>query len=77
MFSVQELRSSTEKELLQELGRARKDLLKIRINVKTKHDKNSSKVKKSRRYVSQISTMLKELKREEQSKELENLKTRA
>lgn len=59
MFSIQELNSSTEKELFLELKKSRNDLLKVRINVRTKHNKDTSKVKKMKRYVAQILTALK------------------
>ena len=64
MLSVQELRSSTVKELLQELETVRKDMLKVRINVKTKHEKDTSKAQKTKRYIAQILTILKEAKEE-------------
>jgi len=44
-----------------ELAKARKETLKVRINLKTKHDKDISKAKKVKHYVAQILTMLKEL----------------
>ena len=59
MLSIQELRSSNKKELLLELAKARKETLKVRINLKTKHDKDLSKAKKAKRYVAQILTVLK------------------
>lgn len=65
MYSIQELRSSTKKELLQELEKSRAEILKIRINVKTKHEKDRSKVKKIKRYIAQILTILKEIADEE------------
>ena len=69
MLSIQELRSSTKKELLHELSKAHKEMLKVRINVKTKHDKDSSKSKKSKYYIAQILTVLKEIEKEEESKQ--------
>ena len=68
MLSIQELRSSTQKELLQELSKRQGELLKIRISVKTKHEKDSSKVVKMKRYVAQLKTSLNELSREEEAK---------
>lgn len=65
MLSIQELRSSTNKELLLELEKSRKDLVKIRIHVKTKHEKDSTKVTKAKRYVAQILSVLKSLEKEE------------
>jgi len=66
MLSIQELRSSNKKELLLELAKARKETLKVRINLKTKHDKDLSKAKKAKRFVAQILTMLKEIETGEQ-----------
>ncbi|MBU1017820.1 50S ribosomal protein L29 [Patescibacteria group bacterium] len=60
MLTIQELRSSTEKELLQELVAARKNTLKTRVNTKTKHEKDIAKVQKAKCYVAQILTVLKE-----------------
>jgi len=60
MLTIQELRSSTGKELLQELSKARKESFKIRINVKTKHEKDISKAKKMKHYIARILTAIKE-----------------
>lgn len=64
MPTIQELRSFTTKELLQELDKARKELLKVRISVKTRHEKDTSKVKESKRYIAQLLTALVEAKKE-------------
>jgi len=69
MFSIQELRSSTKKELLLELAKSRKESMKIRINLRTKHEKDSSKGGKMKRYVARILTILKEIESEEKPKE--------
>ena len=68
MLSIKELRSSTRKELLQELESARKAWLKIRVSVKTKHEKNLSKKGVSKRYIAQILTIIKEIDTEEAGK---------
>lgn len=73
MLSIQELRSSTKKELLNELSNARKEMVKIRISVKTKSIKDSSSVAKQKRYISRIKTALKELEIEEMIKTAEKL----
>ncbi len=70
MFSIQELRSSTIKELLQELEKARKGAQKTRINIKTKQEKNGSKAKKTKHYVAKILTVLKEVEAEEAKKKV-------
>ena len=66
MYSIQELRSSTKKELLLELAKARKENLKIRVSLKTKHEKDSSKAEKLKHYVAQILTILTEIKDEKE-----------
>ena len=65
MQTNQELKSSTKKELQRELQEARETMMKKRITVKTKHDKNASSVSKQRKYVARIKTALKELEFEE------------
>ncbi len=67
MLSIQELRSSSKKELLLELQKARKEMLKIRINLKTKHEKDTSKARKEKRMIAQILTLLKEFDKEPSS----------
>jgi len=69
MLSALELRSSTHKELLEELRNARKEVMRVKIGVKTKHLKDSSLVIKQRRYISQIKTILKEMIIEEMVKD--------
>lgn len=65
MLSIQELRSSTKKELLKELSVAQGEMQKIRIGVKTKSIKDSSLVTKQRKYIAKIETLIKELDLEE------------
>ena len=65
MLSIQELRSSTKKELQQELKNARSEMLRVKIGVKTKNLKDSSLVSKQKRYIARIITALKELELEE------------
>lgn len=65
MLSIQELRSSTIKELLQELDKMRKEMVKVRLTLRTKHDKDLSKAKKTKRYIAQLLTILKEAEAEE------------
>ena len=80
MLSIQELRSSTKKELMLELQKARKEMLKIRINLRTKHEKNTSKAQKTKHYLAQIFTVLNEIKEdvkaEKPSTETKTLKKR-
>jgi len=63
MLSIQELRSSSKKELQPELQKARATLLKVRISLKTKHEKDTSKSRKAKAYIAQILTMLKQLEK--------------
>lgn len=65
MLSNQELKSSTRKELAKELDEAREMLMKKRITVKTKHEKDTSAVIKQKKYIARIMTALKELELEE------------
>lgn len=65
MLTYQELKALTRKELLKELTDARETLMKKRITVKTKHEKDSSAVKKEKTYVARVNTALKELDLEE------------
>jgi len=65
MLSNQELKSLTRKELLKELEESREALMKKRITVKTKHEKDTSAVSKQKRYVARLMTALKELDLEE------------
>ena len=67
MLSIQELRSSTKKELLLELAKVRKEMLKIRINLRTKQEKNTSKAKVTKHYIAKILTILKDIKDEVKS----------
>jgi ribosomal protein L29 len=69
MFSNQELRTSTKKELLRELAEAHEMMLKKGITVKTKHDKDSSSISKQRKYVARVKTAIKELELGEMVKE--------
>ena len=73
MLTIQELRSSTKKELLEELKNARSEMLKVKIGVKTKNAKDSSLVSKNKKYVARIMTALKELELEEMVNKAEEL----
>lgn len=64
MFSIQELRSSTKKELQMELEKSRKEMLKVRINLRTKHEKDTSKALKTKTYIARILTVMKDIKDE-------------
>ncbi|MBU0577604.1 50S ribosomal protein L29 [Patescibacteria group bacterium] len=73
MLSIQELRSSTKKELLKELESARTEMVRVRIGVKTKHLKDSTFVSKHKKYIAQIKTILKELDLEEMIEKATNI----
>ncbi|MFH1012638.1 MAG: 50S ribosomal protein L29 [Candidatus Peregrinibacteria bacterium] len=64
MLTIQELRSSTLKELRQELASAQKELQHLRISVRTKNQKDISLVSKQKHYVARIQTLLKEIELE-------------
>lgn len=65
MQTYQELKSLTKKELLLALGEAREELLKRKMTVKTRHEKDSSAVGKQKRYIARLLTVLKEIEIEE------------
>lgn len=65
MLTLQELRTIKRPELLKELETARQELLKVRIGIRSGHEKNTSKSVNTRRYVAHIKTALKELELEE------------
>lgn len=65
MQTYQELKSLTKKELLLALQEAREELLKRKITVKTRHEKDSSTVLKQKRYIARLLTALKQIEIEE------------
>ena len=65
MQTYQELKSLTKKELLLALQEARQELLKRKITVKTKHEKDSSGVLKQKRYIARLLTALKQVEIEQ------------
>ncbi len=67
MLSIQELRSSNQKELSLELEKFRKEMVKIRISLKTKHEKDTSKAGKTKRYIAQVLTFMNGLGKEKAS----------
>ena len=75
MLTIQELQSSTIKELQDELSKSRAEFVKIRVGVRTKHTKDTSLVKKQKRYIAQILTLLKEAQIEELISTAKNIKS--
>jgi ribosomal protein L29 len=65
MLSYQELKSMTRKELLKELDDAREAMMKQRITVKTKHNKDTSTISKQKKFIARLKTALKEIELEE------------
>jgi ribosomal protein L29 len=65
MLSIQELRSSTLKELLQEHNTTQKDLVETTIRLRSKHEKDSSSKGKKRRYLALVKTIIKEVELDE------------
>jgi ribosomal protein L29 len=78
MLSLQELRSSTLKELTTELLNARKQKTQLHLTLRSKHEKNSSLSKKSGRYIARILTIMRAVREEEnqQNKKPVNQKER-
>ena len=60
MLTLQEIRSSTKKELLHELVTLQKNVVPLRMGIKTKHQKDTSLAQKHKRCIAQILTVLKE-----------------
>ena len=69
MLSAQELQSSTQKELMQELQSAQSEMQRIRLGVTTNNIKDSSLASRQKRYVARIKTILRELELEALVKE--------
>ncbi len=65
MLTLQELQSLTRKELLQELEKASKELAHLRISVRTKNQKDTSLVFRTKQMIARIKTQLKEMDLEE------------
>jgi len=60
MKTVEELKKLATAQLLEELNEAQKALFKIAFEAKSGHAKNTHDVPKSRKYVAQIKTIVKE-----------------
>lgn len=73
MLTTQELKASTLKELLKELQSALLKLQELRIGVKTSHLKDTSAIKKQKRYVARILTVIKEIELDELVKQATEL----
>jgi ribosomal protein L29 len=69
MLTIQEIRALSKKELLLELQKARKEMLKVRINLKTKHDKDTSKSRQCKVTIARILTALNEIERSPKAEE--------
>lgn len=68
MQTYQDLKSLTKKELEASLQEARDNLLKKRITIKTKHEKDTSVIKKQKRQIAQLNTALKQIELEDMIK---------
>ncbi|MBI2453372.1 50S ribosomal protein L29 [Candidatus Peregrinibacteria bacterium] len=62
--SLNELKNLSEKELIKELEKARKEVLRYKIGIRMKQMKDSHTLKKNKKYVAQIMTILSESKKE-------------
>ncbi len=60
MLSLQEIRQLQEAQWQEELTQARKDLLKIKFNLKSGHAKESNKVRLLKKYIARLQTVRKE-----------------
>ncbi len=68
MLSLKELQNLTAKELFAELSKAQKAYNQTRIHISTNHSKNTHILKKHKRYIAQIFTIIKENQLIEQAK---------
>lgn len=58
MRTIEELKKLEQKELQKELEEARKELVENTFNVRNNQAKNSHTIKKSKKYIAQILTVL-------------------
>lgn len=58
MRTLEELKKLEKPELQKELAEARKELVENRFNVRNNQAKNSDTIKKSKKYIAQILTVL-------------------
>lgn len=65
MPSYNDLKSLTKKELQTALQERKNKLLTSRMTISTKHEKDTSKMKKGRKEIAQIKTALREIELEE------------
>lgn len=68
MVTLDELKKMSQKELDQEFQKSKLDLLKLRLGVSTRQQKETSKLKDLRKYIARIRT-LKRMLEVEQIKE--------
>jgi len=62
MLSLQEIRQLGTKDMMEELQKARRDLLKIQFDVRNGTSKEVHMVKNLKRYIARLQTVAKELK---------------
>lgn len=68
MITLDELKHMTEKELLEEYKKSKLELLKLRLRVSARQNKETSKLKELRKYIARIKT-LKRMREMEQAPE--------
>lgn len=68
-MNTKELRALTEKELRKQLETAKVSLQKIRIGIRTKHEKDTSKANKTKKEIARIQTILNEIEAQSPQKE--------
>lgn len=64
MYTTEELRKLADKEMRQELEKAQFELLKIKLAVQSKQEKNTAKLQNMRTYVARIKTIKREMEME-------------
>ncbi|MFH1720709.1 MAG: 50S ribosomal protein L29 [Patescibacteria group bacterium] len=64
MVDLEELQKIPLKSLLKELGEARIELFKVKFEVETGQEKASHKIKKLKKYIAQILTIINDHKHE-------------
>lgn len=58
MFTTKELRKLEPKKLLEELGKAKKDLFKIKYEVENGQSKSHHLIPERRKYIARIKTLI-------------------
>ncbi|MFA6521555.1 MAG: 50S ribosomal protein L29 [Candidatus Gracilibacteria bacterium] len=65
MFTVEEIKKLSEKDLLEEIRKSKFELLKTRLGISSRQSKETSKLKELRKYIARIKTFKRMLKIEQ------------